>query len=433
VTRLQSEEAVVDDFSMTTRSQTETEPAQDTVLLNIDRTYVNVHDLAVTVQWEADLGGNVRRVAETLRVFGPRTRAELVTLTGLSRPTVAAALTDLNDLGLVSEQHGAVPKPVGGRPASVLRLTRRAGVVVGVDVGRRHVRVVVADLSHAVLAERAQRTDFDADDRPGDSLELATRLTDATLADVDASRANVVAVGLGIPAPITPDGRISSPDLCPGWAALHPGPALEARLGTPVHAENDANLGVLSESIWGAGRGCADLVYLKLGTGVGAGLMIDGKLHRGSAGTAGEVGHVTVDARGAVCRCGNRGCLELAAGGRALLAHARIAHPALHDLAELIELAEQGDAGCRRLITDAGTQLGYALGSLVNLINPQRIVLGGALSAAEPLLRDPLLRGLAETAMAVSVDAVEVVRGEFADRATALGGVAMALGVNAVA
>ena len=387
----------------------------------------------MTAQWEADLGGNVRRVADALRAFGPRTRAELVTLTGLSRPTVAAALTDLNDLGLVTEQIGVAPKPIGGRPASVLRLTRRAGVVVGVDIGRRHVRVVVADLSHAVLAERAERTDFDADENPDDSLELATRLTDATLADVDATRGNVVAVGLGIPAPIAPDGRVSSPDRAPGWAGRHPGPARAARRGPPVHAENDANLGVLSESIWGAGRGCADLVYLKLGTGVGAGLMLDGKLHRGSVGTAGELGHVTVDPRGAVCRCGNRGCLELAAGGRALLAHARIAHPALHDLDELIELAEQGDAGCRRLITDAGTQLGFALGGLVNLINPQRIILGGALSAAEHLLRDPLQRGLAETAMAVSVEAVEVVRGEFADRATALGGVAVALGVNAVA
>jgi len=346
----------------------------------------------VTAQWEADLAGNVRRVAETLRAFGPRTRAELVTLTGLSRPTVAAALTDLNDLGLVSEQLGVAPKPIGGRPASVLRLTRRAGVVVGVDIGRRHVRVVVADLSHAVLAERAEYTDFDADDHPEESLQLATRLTDATLADVDATLRNVIAVGLGIPAPIAPDGRVSSPDLSPGWAGVHPGAALAERLGTPVHAENDANLGVLSESIWGAGRGCGDLVYIKLGTGVGAGLMLDGKLHRGSVGTAGELGHVTVDPRGAVCRCGNRGCLELAAGGRALLAHARIAHPSLTDLAGLIDLAEQGDAGCRRLITDAGTQLGFALGGLVNLLNPQRIILGGALSAAEHLLRDPLLR-----------------------------------------
>src|SRR5690348_2665015 len=157
----------------------------------------------------------MRRVAETLRSFGPRTRAELVTLTGLSRPTVAAALTDLNDLGLVSEQQGAASKPIGGRPASVLRLTRRAGVVVGVDIGRRHVRAIVADLSHTVLAERAEWTGFDADDRPRESLELATRLTDAALADVDASRADVVAVGLGIPAPIAPDGRISSPELSP--------------------------------------------------------------------------------------------------------------------------------------------------------------------------------------------------------------------------
>src|SRR5689334_22294745 len=101
-------------------------------------------------RWRPDLGGNVRRVAETLRACGPRTRAELVSLTGLSRPTVSAALTDLNKHGLVSKAVGAAPKPIGGRPASLLRLTRRAGVAVGVDVDRQDVRVAVADLGHTM-------------------------------------------------------------------------------------------------------------------------------------------------------------------------------------------------------------------------------------------------------------------------------------------
>jgi predicted NBD/HSP70 family sugar kinase len=389
-------------------------------------------DLAVAMHWAADLGGNVRRVAETLRAFGPRTRAELVTLTGLSRPTVSSALTDLNELGLLTEQLGAAAKPIGGRPASVLRLTRRAGVAVGADIGRRHIRVAVADLGHTVLAEHAEHTDFDVDDHPEQSLARATHLIDTTLGAAGADRPSVVAVGLGIPAPMTRGGRIDSPALLPGWAEVRPGEELSRRIGTPVHVENDANLGALSESIWGAGRGCRDLVFVKLGTGVGAGIVLDGRLHRGAAGTAGELGHVTLDARGAVCRCGNRGCLELAAGGRALLAHARVTHPELAELADLIERADAGDAGCRRLLTDAGTQLGFALGGLVNLINPQRVVLGGELGAAAHLLREPLLRGLAETAMAAAAESVDVVQGEFGDRATALGGVAVALGADTV-
>jgi predicted NBD/HSP70 family sugar kinase len=160
--------------------------------------------------------------------------------------------------------------------------------------------------------------------------------------------------------------------------------------------------------------------------------VLDGRLYRGAVGTAGELGHVTLDARGAVCRCGNRGCVELTAGGRALLSHARLSHPELTDLEGLVQYAIDGDPGCRRLIIDAGTQLGFALGSLVNLLNPQRIVLGGELGAAADVLREPVQRGLSDTAMGAAVDALDVVQGELAERAAALGGVALALGVDAV-
>jgi predicted NBD/HSP70 family sugar kinase len=382
--------------------------------------------------WRHHLAGNARRVAETLRAYGPRTRAELVSLTGLSRPTVSSALVDLAGSGLVGEQLGTASRPVGGRPASVVRLTRHAGLAVGVDVGRRHVRVAIADLGHTVLSARSRRTAHEADDHPDEVLALVAELIDTTLTDIGADRSGVVGVGLGIPAPITRDGTIGSPALLPAWADLRPGEELSRRLSLAVRVDNDANLGALGECVWGAGRGCADLVYVKLATGIGAGIVLDGRLYRGAAGTAGELGHVTLDARGAVCRCGNRGCVELAAGGRALLSHARLSHPELTDLEDLVNYANDGDPGCRRLIIDAGTQLGVALGGLVNLLNPQRVVLGGELGAAADLLRAPLQRGLGETAMAAAVSAVTVVQGELGPRAAALGGVALALGVDAV-
>jgi predicted NBD/HSP70 family sugar kinase len=382
--------------------------------------------------WRHHLAGNARRVAETLRAYGPRTRAELVSLTGLSRPTVSSALVDLAGSGLVSEQVGTASRPVGGRPASVVRLTRHAGLAVGVDVGRRHVRVAVADLGHTVLSARSRRTANEADDHPDEVLALVAELIDTTLTDIGADRSGVVGVGLGIPAPITRDGTIGSPALLPAWADLRPGEELSRRLSLAVRVDNDANLGALGECVWGAGRGCADLVYVKLATGIGAGIVLDGRLYRGAAGTAGELGHVTLDARGAVCRCGNRGCVELAAGGRALLAHARQSHPELHDLAGLIAYAHAGDPGCRRLIIDAGTQLGYALGNLVNLINPQRVLLGDELGAATDLLREPLQRGLAETALAAAAESVEVVQSALSLRAAALGAVALALGIDTV-
>lgn len=397
-------------------------------------------DSAVTAErvdasdlWSETLAGNARRVAEILRAYGPRTRSELVALTGLSRPTVTAGLTDLTDAGLVSEQVAAAMRPAGGRPASVVRLTRTAGLALGIDIGRRHIRVAVADLGHEILAERATRLTQDADDHPNEVLGLAVDLVDETLGASAANRHDVIGVGFGIPAPMTRDGLVGSPSLLPAWADLAPGEELEHRLNLPVRVENDANLGALAEYVWGAGRGCADLVYVKLATGIGAGIVLDGKLYRGADGTAGELGHVTLDARGPVCRCGNRGCLELTVGGRALLENARLTKPDIADLDALVRLAAEGDPGCRRLLIDAGTQLGFALGGLVNLLNPARIVLGGELGSAAKLLREPLLRGLSDTAMAAPVRAVQVVSAQLELRAAALGGVALALGVDAAA
>jgi predicted NBD/HSP70 family sugar kinase len=377
-----------------------------------------------------DLGPTARRVAAVLRSRGPRTRAELIGLTGLSRPTVSAALADLTGAGLLTEETAPQIGPAGGRPATVFRLARDAGLAVGVDIGRRHIRVAVADLGHRVLVDYPAVLNLDADDYPQAALDAAARQVDAALATLGTGRADVVGVGLGIPAPVTRSGRIGSPALLPAWADLLPEDELSGRLGLPVQVDNDANLGALGEYVWGAGQQSADLVYVKVATGIGAGIVLDGRLYRGSAGTAGELGHITLDARGPVCQCGNRGCVELSAGGRALLRHARVTHPQLDSLVELVELATLGDAGCRRLLADAGRQLGFALGGLLNLINPDRIVVGGELGAATELLLEPLRRGLADTAMAAAAAAAEVVSAELGARASALGGVALALGVD---
>ncbi|NUR72107.1 MAG: ROK family protein [Hamadaea sp.] len=377
----------------------------------------------------AHLGSTARRVATVLRSRGPRTRAELIGLTGLSRPTVSAALADLTNAGLLTEE-AAQTGPAGGRPATVFRLARGAGLAVGVDIGRRHVRVAVADLGHRVLVDYPAVLDLDADDYPESALDAAARQVDAALDAIGADRSEVVGVGLGIPAPLTRTGRIGSPALLPAWADLLPEDELAGRLHLPVRVDNDANLGALGEYVWGAGQQSADLVYVKVATGIGAGIVLDGRLYRGFAGTAGELGHITLDARGPVCRCGNRGCVELSAGGRALLRHARATHPQLESLVDLVDLATLGDPGCRRLLADAGRQLGFALGGLLNLINPERIVLGGELGAATELLLDPLRGGLADTAMAAAASAVEVVPTQLGAQASALGGVALALGVD---
>lgn len=373
------------------------------------------------------LSGNLRRVAEALRVLGPSTRSDLMEATRLSRPTVSTTVADLATAGLALEQVVNASGRGGGRPAALVRLTRSAGLAVGVDIGRRHIRVAVADLGHEILTEDAVRLVEDADDTPGPVLDLAAGMVDRALDTVGAARTEIVAVGLGIPAPITRQGRIGAPQLLPGWSGLAPADELAGRLCVPVVVNNDANLGALGEYHWGAARGCPALVYVKLATGIGAGIVLDGQLFIGSAGTAGEIGHVSINARGPVCRCGSRGCVELSAGGRALVEHARLSYPDIADVSDLVRLAAEGDAGCRRLLSDAAAEIGIALSGLVNLLNPDRIVLGGELGSATDILLEPLRRGLTDAAMPAAAGAVTVTRGELGERAVALGGIVTAL------
>nr|MDT0666121.1 ROK family protein [Micromonospora sp. DSM 115978] len=154
--------------------------------------------------------------------------------------------------------------------------------------------------------------------------------------------------------------------------------------------DNDANLGALAELTWGAGRGASGVAYIKAATGVGAGMVVDGRIHRGHTGTAGEIGHTTVDEHGPVCRCGNRGCLETFVGTRILLDMLRASHGPDLSVLGMLALARDGDAGCQRVVADAGRAIGVAVANLCNLVNPELVVVGGDLAAAGDLLLDPL-------------------------------------------
>ena len=369
-------------------------------------------------------GDPLRLVLDALRARGPLTRSELAESTGLSRTTISALVSDLRRRFLVDDR----PEPgarTGGRPATLVTLLPAAGVAVGVDIGRTHVRVVIADLGHSVLSEHSVR--YDVDGHPDETLATACRLLGTLLAGVRRRREEVIGVGVGIPAPLDGTGAISVSNILPGWVGLRPADLFARGLGLPVQAENDANLGALAEARWGAGRGGHLVVYIKAATGIGAGIVEDGRLFRGSSGTAGELGHMSVGAGGAVCRCGNRGCLELLAGGPALLAQVRTAGHNLTTLAELVALAQQGDPGCRRVLTDAGDSLGLAVANLVNLINPDRIVFGGELGLAGEMVLASLRDRVSRSAVAPAAAAVTIWPAELGDRAEALGAALLVL------
>lgn len=371
---------------------------------------------------------NKAQVVATVRRRGVSSRAQVARDTGLSRTTVSSLVTLLLEEGVILERGGDAPPagPQGGRPAVLLTLNPSAGAVVGVDFGHTHLRVAVADLSHQILAEQAET--FDVDGRAADGLDLAAALVDQALARTGFDRSAVIAVGLGVPGPVTSDtGAIGSSSILPGWAGIRPAAELARRIGVPVRADNDANLGAIAETAWGAGRGCRDLAYLKVSSGIGAGFVLDGRLFRGSGGLAGEIGHWAMDQTGLICRCGGRGCLETIAGADALVRLLAPTHGAGLTLRDVVACARRGDTGCRRAIADAGDAIGTAVAQLCNLLNPERVVIGGELATAGDLLLDAVRATVHRQAVVDVAEQAGVVAGQLGERAEVLGAVALGL------
>lgn len=367
------------------------------------------------------------RVLSTLSRLGAVSRADLARRTALAPSTVSSVVADLLHAGLVVEVGGPVRAGTrGGRPATLLALHRRAGVAIGIDFGKRHVRVALADLAHELLSERSAPVSIDWAATEG--IRCAVTLVDDVLAEARAARANVIGVGVGLPGPVRADtGELGEPTILPGWVGLRAPQAVAEELGLPARVDNDANLGALGEWMWGAARGCSDVVYLKVATGIGAGLLIGGRPFRGVGGTAGEIGHFVIDPGGPLCRCGNRGCLEILAGADAVLRALRPAHGDQITLEDAIAYATDGDGSCRRALADAGRVIGIAVAAVCNLINPERIVVGGELGAAGELLIAPLRESLRRSAIRSAAEDVGVVQGALGDRAEVLGAVALAI------
>jgi len=365
---------------------------------------------------------NLRRILTVIRNDSGMTQADVARRTELSRATVSNLVAELRRRGLVRTGD----RLNNGRSGLEAVIGRSSNVVVGVDFGHRHVRVGVANLSGRLLAdeERPLPLDLSVPESCAKAWEMASRLITAS----GAQKSDVVHVGVGLPGPIDPlSGQVGWGAIMQRWERLEARSTLRAALDLPVSVENDGNLGALGELRQGAGQGLTDFVYLNLATGVGAGLIIGGRLHRGAAGTAGEIGHITIDEQGPLCRCGNRGCLETVIGIGGVLDTLRHTHGPGLDMTGLLRLVAGGDVSCRRALADAGRAAGVVVADLCNLLSPQRVIVGGDLAQAGEVILGPLRSTVAQRAVPAAARLAEIVASPLGERAEMIGAICLAL------
>lgn len=322
-----------------------------------------------------------------IRTGAARSRADLVTLTGAPRSTVSARVEQLLASKLVYE--GGSGDSRGGRPPTLLAFNSKAGHVLAVDLGATSVRVAVTDLAGEFLA--AQSCELEISEGPAAVLEVVNRLADELLSALGSGPAQVSAVGVGVPGPVEfATGRLVHPPLMSGWHDYLV-PAAFERFNCPVYVDNDVN--VMAAGELGTGGSQEDFLVVKIGTGIGCGIVINGQIYRGTKGCAGDIGHIYVPSeRTVICRCGNENCLEAIAGGGALARAAAAQGLDVHSVKDLVRLALLGEPPALELVRNAGREVGGVLASLVNIFNPSRIVLVGSVAEAG----NPLLAGIRE-------------------------------------
>ena len=363
------------------------------------------------------------RVLSLIRDGEAVTRADLARRTGLARSTVAQRVEALLAHQLVYEAGGSAS--TGGRPPTVLAFNRVAGVVLVADLGATHSRLAVSDLAGAPLSERAYDTDVA---RPPEEVlgwvhERFAELLDELGRDAD----DVRGIGIGVPAPVAfSRGEPVAPPMMPGWDGFSIPDWFARYYNAPVLVDNDVNIMALGEH-WKAWRAYDHLLYVKVGTGIGCGIITDGRIHRGAQGAAGDIGHIHVPGNEEICRCGNRGCLEAVAGGGAMAARLRAEGIAAENSRDVVRHVRDGRPEAMQLVRQAGRELGEVLAASVNFFNPGVIVIGGDIAHADEHLLAGVREVVYQRAVPLGTRSLRIVRSALDDRAGVIGAAVMVI------
>lgn len=367
---------------------------------------------------QTTVGSGVSQLFQLLRDGVPRTRAELAKSTGLARSTIAARVDELMRMGLITPVADAVS--TGGRPPSQFALNPAAKVVIAADIGASHATVAITDLTGGILDEHSEPLDVALGPVP-----VLTWLVESALMLLERAgrtQAHVAAIGIGVPGPVEHStGQPVNPPIMPGWDRFDIPGWLHQHIEVPVLVDNDVNTMALGERAV-AWPGTEHLMFVKIATGIGAGLIAGGQLQRGAQGVAGDIGHVQVARGGDVpCKCGNRGCLEALASGPAIARTLRAQGLKAHSGNDVVDLVKRGNIEAIQAVRQAGRDIGEVLTTCVSLVNPSVIALGGSMAR----VGEHLIAGVREVVYTrstpLATEHLSIVQSMTAERAGVLG------------
>jgi predicted NBD/HSP70 family sugar kinase len=373
----------------------------------------------------ASPSGSPGEVLRLIRDGHAATRSEVMAVTGLSRSTITQRLGTLLQAGLLVEgpRQG---QSSAGRPPTALSFNERSGVVLAADLGATHGRLAICDLGGGSLIEREEPQRI-ADGPERVLAWLATRF-DELLGEAGLGRNDVLAMGVGVPGPVdVARRRPASPPIMPGWDGYPVADELGERFGTDVVLERDAQAMALGEHRRHYSR-LPDMVFVKVATGIGAGIISDGRCLQGSHGRAGDIGHIrAITPSEIVCTCGNVGCVGALASGSAIVRDLRAVGYDIATCADVVELVASGDAEAARHVREAGRLLGVALAAVVSIVAPTLLVVGGEMAEAA----EPLIAGIRESVYQRSAPAatreLRIVTSRLGPRAGVVGAATLAL------
>lgn len=370
-------------------------------------------------------------VLHLVRLGSARTRPEISRQSGLARNVVADRVDHLIQAGLLAE--GELGASTGGRAPRELRFRADAGHILVAEIGATMCEVGVADLSgHLVSTMEAP---VDVKEGPDHTLDHVSSLLDGLLKDL--SDVSVWGMGIGLPGPVEwATGKPVAPPIMPGWDGFDVRGFFESRYRCAVWVDNDVNAMATGEVRAGVAQGHQDIIYVKVGTGIGSGLFSRGQIHRGAQGAAGDIGHLAVGTRtDVVCRCGNTGCLEALAGGAALVrdakdlaqdqrsTHLRSALEAERplDVALIVEAALFGDPVAIDMLSQSALVVGEALAGMVSMFNPSVIVVGGRVGRSLDLYLATIRRAVLARSLPLATRSLLIITSPLGDRAGLIG------------